>query len=305
MPALSVMYFVGAMPLSVNSRPGSPHTDYDVDRCRHQDGRHRNECPVPYFVHHAPRHAVKFYRIQIPKNSMKTKLAIAAGIIFALVFVSVSFSHPVEDYGPDPGQKYQYKFWQQALEFENGNWLNRVLFSYSHDYGRAFSEPVDMSMTNLSAHEPKMIVMGYDVILVWRAEQPEPGDDGNLFFARSTDHGETFDAKPVFFGGRPDIKYYDDGLYLVWLGGDFREIWYSDSFDRGKTFSEPVMLFEIDWELSPYEPKPFPELEVYSDRTVVSWKMQNNDGSSTWIVWDAVDQGKDGTFEITRSISDE
>ena len=246
-----------------------------------------------------------FIEISFFKNSMKIKAAIAGGIALAVVVVVIAVLYPAGD-NPVSDQKYQYKFWQQQLEFEDNKWFNRVLFSYSHNYGTTFSKPVDMSMTDLNAHEPKMIIMDGDVILVWRAEQPRLSDDKNLFFAKSTDHGENFATKSIFFGAYPDIKYYDDRLYLTWTGNSLAEIWYSDSFDRGKTFSEPILLFEIDWELSPYDPKPIPELEVYADRVTVSWKMRNHDdGNSDWIVWNAVDHGKDRTFEIIKSALDE
>ncbi len=240
---------------------------------------------------------------------MKTKFAIIGGIILvAIIFTGIS-SSPVFlwDFNNNPinESKYQYKFWQEDLEFENNKWFNRVLFSYSHDFGRTFSEPVDMSMTREHTHEPKMIVMGDDVILVWRDEVPMDNVE-NISFAKSTDFGKTFEKKRIFYGARPDIKHYDDILYLAWAGPGLRQIWYSDSSDKGETFSDPILLFEIDWELSPYEDRPTPELKVYSDSVTVSWKMQNyEDGGSTWIVWNAIDQGKDRNFEITSFISQE
>ncbi|MGY5146590.1 MAG: sialidase family protein [Candidatus Nitrosopumilus sp. bin_7KS] len=238
---------------------------------------------------------------------MKTRLVIIGGIILvAIVFTGISASpmflwefnnKPIND------TKYQYKFWQEKLEFENNNHFYRVMFSYSHDFGRTFSDPVDMSMTEKHAHEPKMIVMNDDVILVWRDEVPISAEN-NISFAKSTDFGKTFEKKRVFSGGRPDIKYYDDVIYVAWAGSNLREIWYSDSNDGGETFSEPQLLFEIDWELNPYEEKPTPTLDVFSDSVVVSWKMRNHDdGGPSWIVWKATDQGKDRNFEIVRFAS--
>ena len=240
---------------------------------------------------------------------MKTKIAIIGGIILvAIIFAGISASPMfLWDFNNNPINEsiYQYKFWQENLEFENDNWLNRVLFSYSHDFGRTFSEPIDMSMTKQHAHEPKMIVMDDDVILVWR-DEVEHDNIENISFAKSTDFGETFEKKRIFHGARPDIKHHDDTLYLTWAGPDLRQIWYSDSNDRGETFSDPILLFEIDWELSPYEERPTPELKVYSDSVIVSWKMRNHeDGGNTWILWKAIDQGKNKKFEISSIISQE
>lgn len=233
---------------------------------------------------------------------MKTRLLKIIGIIAVIVFISAVSSI---DYF-ETGERHQYKFWQEELEFENGHWFTRVLFSYSDDYGKTFSEPVDMSMTQENAHEPKMIVMNGDVILVWRAEQPEYADQENILFAKSTDFGKTFETKPLFFGARPDIKYYDDTIYLTWSGNDLKEIWYSFSNDVGETFSKPVMLFKIDWELSPYEPRPTPLLDVDKDSVTVSWKMKNHeDGGHTWINWNSTDDGKNGIFEIVTFVTND
>ncbi|MBI5377484.1 MAG: exo-alpha-sialidase, partial [Thaumarchaeota archaeon] len=132
-------------------------------------------------------------------------------------------------------QKYQYRFWQKNMEFENDNYYLRVLFSRSDDYGKTFSEPIDMSMTNLNAHEPKVIVMNDVVILVWRDEVPM--DTPTISFAKSTDFGKTFEKKRLLFGARPDIKYYDNTLYLTYLVESRGDVWYSKSNDIGETFS--------------------------------------------------------------------
>ncbi|MCA9826938.1 MAG: exo-alpha-sialidase [Nitrosopumilus sp.] len=210
---------------------------------------------------------------------MKTKITIIVCIVAAVIIFSGFYAYsPINDseiFGP----KNQYKFWQEELDFGNGMWHTRALFSYSHDYGKTFSAPSDMSMTNENAHEPKMIVMDDDVILVWR-DEVEDDSIPNISFAKSTDFGETFEKKRVFHGARPDIKQYDDVLYLTWAGPDLRQIWYSVSTDKGETFSEPSLIFAINWELSPYDERPTPTLDVYSDGVVVSWKMRNPDDKS-------------------------
>lgn len=236
----------------------------------------------------------------------KSKIAIISSIILvAIIFVGISMSAPVGDLSPMFGPKYQYKFWQENLEFENGSHFTRVLYSRSDDYGKTFSEPVDMSMTKENAHEPEMILMDGDVILVWRDEVPNDNVK-NLSFAKSTDYGQTFEKKRIFNGARPSIVHYGDVLYLTWVGHDLKEIWYSDSYNRGETFSDPILLFEIDWDLSPYEERPTPEIRADDDSVTVSWKMRNmTSGGSNWIVWNAVDQGKDRSFEVTSFISQE
>lgn len=224
---------------------------------------------------------------------MKTRLLITAAVVAAGIVVILMINYT----GIDLGQKYQYKFWQDQLEFENNNQYYRVLFSYSSDYGATFSEPQDVSMTDQNAHEPKMIIMNGDVILVWRDEVSV--GTPNLSFAKSTDFGQTFEKKKLFLGARPDIKYYENTLYLTFVGPDW-QILYSKSTDGGKTFSEPRLIFEVDWELSPYEERPTPTLEVDADSVVITWRMQDKEDQDT--VWKAVDYGKDDSFEVTSSV---
>lgn len=234
---------------------------------------------------------------------MKSRLLIIAGIILLLIGITTIF-FLVNSFDVQFDEKYQYQFWQQDVEFENNVWYNRVLFSYSHDYGETFSKPVDMSMTQKHAHEPKMIIMDNDVLLVWRDEVLD-GIMDDISFAKSTDFGETFEKKRIFYGARPDIKQYDGVLYLTWAGSELKQIWYSDSKDLGQTFSDPILLFEIDWELNPYEVRPIPELTVNNDNVIVSWKMQNYEDGNCCIVWQAIDKGKQRNFEITQFFSQE
>ncbi|TAK24502.1 MAG: exo-alpha-sialidase [Nitrosarchaeum sp.] len=223
---------------------------------------------------------------------MKTRLLIIIGII-VIGIVSTWAITTFVDIGMD--QKYQYRFWQKNIEFENDIYYLRVLFSRSDDYGKTFSEPIDMSMTNLNAHEPKIILMSKEVILVWR---DEVYDIPTLSFAKSTDLGETFEKKRLFYGARPDIKHYGETLYLTYIDLESRgEVWYSKSNDRGETFSEPKLIFKVDWQLDPYNEGAIPIIDVDADNVTITWKMYDKDWQYT--VWKAVDYGKDGTFEVT------
>ena len=239
---------------------------------------------------------IKFYKIW--KINTKIPILLIVTITISLLIAANYSEENLEE-------KYQYKFWSGDPEPKDSRLYKGALFSYSHDYGETFSEPIDMSITKLYAHEPKMIVMDTDVILVWRDEiASESGSHvlPGLTFAKSTDFGKNFEKKRIFWGGRPDIKHYDEVLYLTWAGKNFREIWYAYSGDRGETFSEPVLLFEIDWDLYPTEERPMPKIDVNKDSTIISWKMRNFDDKREWIAWEAIDEGKGGTFEISSSI---
>jgi hypothetical protein len=230
---------------------------------------------------------------------MNTKSLLIIGAIIIVIASISALLLIVNSVDIGIGQKYQYKFWPQQVRLEGDVLVERVFFSHSNDYGKTFSDPRDMSMTHFYAHEPKMIVMHDDVILVWR-DEVESDDIPTLSFAKSTDFGETFEKKRLFFGARPDVVYYDETLYLTFVGLELQKIWYSESNDRGETFSEPKLIFEVDWELSPYEDRPIPTLEVDADKVRITWRMQNEDDQFT--VWNAIDAGKDGSFEVTNFI---
>ena len=53
--------------------------------------------------------------------------------------------------------------------------------------------------------------------------------------------------------------------------------------------------------MSPYDERPTPILDVDPDKVVITWKMNDNDNQYT--LWTATDSGKDGTFEISASIT--
>lgn len=229
---------------------------------------------------------------------MKTRLLIVSVIIgIGLVaFLVIGGFTSIES-----GQKYQYKFWQKNVEFENANYFTRVLFSRSDDYGKTFSEPIDMSMTELNAHEPKMIIMHDDVLLVWRDEiKRNDRWSSILSFAKSTDFGNTFEKKRLFYGARPEMKYYGETLYLTYVDVELREILYSKSDDGGETFSESKSIFKVDWELNQYEDRPKPTLEVDSDQVIITW--ETYDKNNQHMEWKAIDYNIDDSFEITSSL---
>lgn len=200
---------------------------------------------------------------------MKTKLIILIIVIIAAAALIFATSTEMQI-----GEKYQYRFWQQDLEFENNKWYSRVLFSYSHDYGNSFSEPKDVSMTEQHAHEPKMILMDDDVLLVWRDEVP---NNSLLSFAKSSDHGETFEKKRLFQGARPDIIHYSGVLYLAWADLENRRVLYSTSDDGGEIFSEHTIIFAPTGQFSPYANKPTPKLAIDQNNVKISWSMLGED----------------------------
>lgn len=227
---------------------------------------------------------------------MKTKHLLIVAVVIGVISISALWLI-VNSVDIGIGKKHQYKFWLQEVRLEGDVLVNRVFFSHSNDYGKTFSAPRDMSMTEWYAHEPKMIVMFDDVILVWRDEVE---DLPTLSFAKSIDFGETFEKKRLFYGARPDIVHYGETLYLTYVDLSLQKVLFSKSNDRGEIFSEPKLIFEVDWELSPYDDRPIPTIEVDADKVMITWRMQNEDDQ--YAIWKAIDYGKDDSFEVTSFI---
>jgi hypothetical protein len=87
------------------------------------------------------------------------------------------------------------------------------------------------------AVKPQVVASGDHVFVVWQAEHPQAGDPSDIFFARSTDAGDTFKDKMNISNSTgdsfdPQIALIgDDRVIVTWRdasGGDF-EIFYTRS----------------------------------------------------------------------------
>ena len=201
---------------------------------------------------------------------MKIKIAIISGIILAgIIFAAISIPVPVSDFSPMFGPKYQYTFGETTIKNEKDQQFDRVFFSYSHNFGKTFSELQDISMSeNTWTGESKMILMDDSVILVWR-EEIIPTH--MLAFATSDDHGKNLEKKYLWHGSRPDIVHYDDVLYLTWVDLETRQVLYTTSDDKGKTFADHKVIFAPTNEFSPYALKPEPKLVIEDEVVKIIW----------------------------------
>ncbi|MDH3277149.1 MAG: glycoside hydrolase [Nitrosopumilus sp.] len=197
-----------------------------------------------------------------------TVAAIIIGIGVVFLFQTVP------DLEENSEEKYQYKFWREEVPMENRSLIHRVFFSYSHDYGETFSEPKDVSMTEDSSAEPKMMVMGDDVILVWRDEVPL---NSLLSFAISHDFGKTFEKKRLFEGSFPDIVHKNDILYLTWVEFKPFKVFYTKSLDRGETFEEPILIFSPEYEYDPTLNSPKPKFLQDAEILKIKWDFISKD----------------------------
>ena len=69
-----------------------------------------------------------------------------------------------------------------------------IFFSFSHDGGQTFSEPDNISENSGVSFRPQISSEINNVYVIW--EDSTPGDDDDIFFARSTNGGQTFSFPP-------------------------------------------------------------------------------------------------------------
>lgn len=129
-------------------------------------------------------------------------------------------------------------------------WVDRatgdgdVYFRVSHDEGRTFEEPINLSMSTRTAFAPQLARSGSSVYVTWQ-------EDG-VRFAASHDQGENFEPSERISGvtgGRPQIAAVDEHVYVTWPEGvtdvdDSEEgfIQFRASHNRGDSFDDLITL---------------------------------------------------------------
>ena len=152
-----------------------------------------------------------------------------------------------------------YILWQEIV-FSGGTHGGEIFFARSTDGGKTFSDPINLSnsiagdgkgrLTRRRWHNGSLdLAMGPegDLYAAWTEYE------GNLWFSRSADGGETFsdplriaggDAKPA---RGPSLAVASEGaVYLAWSVGEDKaaDIRFARSDDDGRSFGEPRIVFE-------------------------------------------------------------
>ncbi|HYG36790.1 MAG TPA: sialidase family protein [Clostridia bacterium] len=151
--------------------------------------------------------------------------------------------------------EYVYMLWQEII-FSGGSHGGEIFFARSQDGGISFSQPINLSnsvggdgkgrINKSTWHNGSLdLIASADGTLyaAWTEY------DGQLWFSRSTDYGETFSAPQLVARDKdspparaPALALAPDGtLYLAWTVGENNaaDIHISVSSDHGITFSRP------------------------------------------------------------------
>jgi len=121
-----------------------------------------------------------------------------------------------------------------------------IFFARSIDGGNTYQSTINVSDSPNFVREPRITSSGNFVYVTW---QEIIGLLQQIFFARSTDNGQTF-STPINLSNtpfsafmRPKIAAVEDFVYVVWndeTTGSIKTVTFSRSTDNGLTFSSPV-----------------------------------------------------------------
>ena len=151
-----------------------------------------------------------------------------------------------------------FVLWQEIV-FSGGTHGGEIFFARSTDGGRSFHPPLNLSNTIAGAGKGRLTKdiwfngsldlarsAGGNLYAAWTVYE------GGLFFARSTDGGESFSGPLHLAGGGralpargPALAAHGDTVELLWSVGESRDadIRIAVSADAGKSFAEPRVLF--------------------------------------------------------------
>ena len=121
-----------------------------------------------------------------------------------------------------------------------------IYFKRSTDNGCTFGPTMELGNQKGGSIDPKMAVSGNNVYVLW---EHTPGNNGGIFFTRSTDNGGTFSSiknlgNNTGFNGFPQIAVSGNNVFVVWHDAT-HGIFFTRSTDNGGTFGNPVILYKV------------------------------------------------------------
>ena len=175
-----------------------------------------------------------------------------------------------------------YALW---LDDTNGN--IDIYFRRSVDNGSTFGETVNLSNNPGGSLNPTMVASRNtkNLYVVW---EHIPGNNGEIFFTRSTDNGATF-GTPIKIGNNTGLNGFpqvalsetNSNVHVVWHDSE-NGVMLRRSTDNGATFGKPIIL---------------------SDENVDSQNPQIaiSDDNNVYVAWQSNPQGRNGEIVFTRS----
>ena len=200
-------------------------------------------------------------------------------------------------------------------------WLKgrELRFSRSLDKGASFSDPVSIGDGSCECCQPRLIVMGDNIHIVYRSLEPghDQGDIRDIVMIHSQDGGQTFqpvsrvsDAHwylPACPIAGPSLGTHQSNFYIAWMDGRLEppgifsrgDIWFASSKDGGQSFSANV---RVNPDQSMHHNLPTIAIGP-GGRIHVAWEVQNPDTKEAFLYYSISDDGG-RTFTPPQVIAD-
>ncbi|HLA48139.1 MAG: hypothetical protein A2W77_01415 [Nitrospinae bacterium RIFCSPLOWO2_12_39_16] len=186
----------------------------------------------------------------------------------------------------------------------DGEFSSDIKFSRSLNKGKSFEPAIIVNDDNLSVShgfESMAVADDSSIYIAWLDGREKKEGVSSTYIAKSTDNGKTFEKNVRVDGNscpccRTAVTVAHDGtVYVSWrkvFKGDIREIVLSKSTDRGKSFSESVVVGNDKWVIAGC-PHRGPSMSSDKDGILyVVWYTEGEAGSPAIYIANSKDRGK-------------
>ena len=135
------------------------------------------------------------------------------------------------------------------VAWNEGTFTTDIFFAKSTDYGRSFSDPINVSRSNGTSLDAGIALSKGKVHIIWTESVSE---NSNIFYAKSEDEGITFGNPTNLSNSKgksnivrdTEIAAFKDNIYVVWYddsAGNY-DVFFARSTDNEMTFNQPINL---------------------------------------------------------------
>ena len=172
-----------------------------------------------------------------------------------------------------------------------------IFFAKSTDEGESFSEPINISHSELNSALPQISISNNDVYIVW-----EEGTmvDNDIYLSRSYDDGDKFTEPTNISNSEYNSEFpqisVSDKVFVTWTNASYSDdgIVFSNSNDKGNSFSIPKKIGkEYNYQASS-------DISAFGNKVYVVWDLSNSDTART-----SLSKSEDGgeTFDSPKLIN--
>jgi hypothetical protein len=124
-----------------------------------------------------------------------------------------------------------------VLWIDDSSGSRDVYFKKSSDNGCTFNRATNLGIGEGGSLDPKMAISKENIYIIW---EQTPGNNGAIFFTRSSDNGASFETvknlgNNTGFNGFPQIAASGNNVYVVWHDAS-KGINFARSTDSGASF---------------------------------------------------------------------